>query len=211
MLVSDSSTQRGRGRPSASSNSQQRQRLLQAARELLAKADDGELALRQVALRAGVSPALAHYYFTNRHGLLTALIDAHIAPEIEVLIRTVEARAAQPVPALTILMQRLVALAANDNTLSRCLLLAAGRPLRERLRALLRDLLQGAQAAGALRADLTADYLAEALLGMCLFPLLDPRAGGNTNDHAAALMLQHVALLQDGIVRAQRPRQDSGS
>jgi AcrR family transcriptional regulator len=185
---------------------------LHVARELLPGKDGADLALRQVALRAGVTPALAHYYFVNRDGLLAALLDEHASPAIDTLINEVQLRGAQPVGALTCLVQKLTSLAASNDFLCRCLLLPAARPLRARLRALLCELLQRAQAAGQLRADLPADYLAESLLGLCLFPFLDAGAAGrNPADHAAALTLQHVALLQDGIVRAQRPRQDSGS
>jgi AcrR family transcriptional regulator len=202
---------RGRGRPRASRNLQ-RGRLLQAARQLLLATDGSELALRQVALRAGVTPALAHYYFVNRDGLLAALIDEGVAPAIDDLVNAVQLQAMQPVGALTLLVQRLTSLAACDGILCRCLLLPAGQPLRERLRALLRQLLQRAQAGKQLRDDLSADYLAETLLGLCLFPFLDAGTTGHSQgERAAALTLQHVALLQDGIVRTQRPRQLSVS
>jgi TetR/AcrR family transcriptional regulator len=175
----------------------QRDRLLQAAEQLL-ESDVGELTLRQVALRAGVTPPLAHYYFGNRDGLIAILLDERASPRLEELLSTAAARAAQPVAALTRLMQRLTLLVAQDRFVGRCLLLPAGEPLRNRVRAVLRQLLQGAQASGLLRADLSASYLADALLGLCLFPFLDAGAEANRGD-AAALTLQHVALLQEGI------------
>jgi TetR/AcrR family transcriptional regulator len=200
-----------RGRPPAARNLA-RNRLLQAAQELLTGPAGGELALRQVALGASVTPALAHYYFGNRDGLLTALIEERARPRIDDLASAVQVRATQPVPALTYLMQRLTSLAAGDTFLCRCLLLPAAQPLRARLRTLLRELLLRAQAEGQLRADLSPDYLGDALLGLCLFPFLDADAAqANPGERAAALTLQHVALLQDGIVRTQRPRQDAGS
>ncbi|MEO6080539.1 MAG: TetR/AcrR family transcriptional regulator [Steroidobacteraceae bacterium] len=199
------------GRPRAGLNVQRR-RLMQAARDLLMRPDGRDLALRQVALRAGVTPALAHYYFANRDGLLAALIEELAAPKIDDLLSAAQVRAAQPVAALTFLMQRLTSLAASDNFLCRCLLLPAAQPLRDRLRALLRDLLQSAQTAGLLRTDLSLGYLCDALLGLCLFPFLDAgAAANNAGERAAELTLQHVALLQDGIVHAHRPRHDAGS
>ncbi len=200
-----------RGRPPAARNLA-RNRLLQAAQELLVGPAGGELALRQAALGAGVTPALAHYYFGNRDGLLGALIEERASPRIDDLASAVQVRAAQPVAALTYLMQRLTSLAASDTFLCRCLLLPAAQPLRDRLRALLRELLLRAQSQGQLRADLSPDYLGDALLGLCLFPFLDADAAqANPGERAAALTLQHVALLQDGIVRPQRPRQEAGS
>jgi AcrR family transcriptional regulator len=189
-----------RGRPKGTGLAQ-RDHLLRAAEELL----DGtasDLNLRQVALRAGVTPPLAHYYFGSRDGLFTALLNERAGPRIEDLLAAATERAAHPVAALTRLMQRLSLTLANDRFVARCLLLPAGAPLRERVRAVLQELLQGAQAAGQLRADLPANYLADALLGLCLFPFLDSDPVHNGGERAAALTLQHVALLQDGI----RPR-----
>jgi AcrR family transcriptional regulator len=202
---------RSPGRPRAA-GLQQRNSLLQAARELIASGDGRQLALRQVALRAGVTPALASYYFANRDGMLVALLDEHLAPAIDTLVRDVQRQAARPVAALTCLVQKLTALAASDGFLCRALLLPTARPLRERLRAALRELLLDAQARGQLRADLPPEYLAESLLGLCLFPFLDAGAiDRKPAEHAAALTLQIVALLKNGIVRAQRPRHDAGS
>jgi TetR/AcrR family transcriptional regulator len=178
----------------------QRDRLLQAAEQLLT-GTESDLTLRQVALRAGVTPPLAHYYFGNRDGLIAILLDERARPRVEELLSATVERAAQPVAALTRLMQRLTLLLAHDRFVGRCLLLPAGEPLRTRIRAVLLQLLQDAQASGLLRADLSASYLADALLGLCLFPFLDPGSEATPID-AAVLTLQHVALLQQGI----RPR-----
>jgi TetR/AcrR family transcriptional regulator len=182
----------------------QRDRLLQVAEQLLA-GTVSDLTLRQVALRAGVTPPLAHYYFGNRDGLIAILLNERAGPRLEELLSIAATRAAQPVAALTRLMQRLTLLVANDRFVSRCLLLPAGEPLRSRIRTVLRQLLQGAQASGQLRADLSASYLADALLGLCLFPFLDAGSEDRRGD-AAALTLQHVALLQEGIRPRVRPR-----
>jgi TetR/AcrR family transcriptional regulator len=181
----------------------QRDRLLQAAEQLL-ESEVSDLTLRQVALRAGVTPPLAHYYFGNRDGLIAILLDERAGPRLDELLSIAAARAAQPVAALTRLMQRLTLLVANDRFMGRCLLLPPGEPLRNRIRAVMRELLQAAQASGQLRADLSASYLADALLGLCLFPYLDAGSDADRGD-AAALTLQHVALLQEGIRPRARP------
>jgi AcrR family transcriptional regulator len=204
MSIAQKGATRGRGRPRNARNLQ-RSLLLQAAGELLGGPQGGDLALRQVALRAGVTPALAHYYFANRDGLLAALIDEHATPKIDDLISAAQTRATQPVTALTWLMQHLTALTASNSLLCRCLLLPTAQPLRDRLRASLHDLLTRAQTAGLLRADLPPDYLADTLLGLCLFPFLDAGATtDNPGERAATLTLRHVALLQDGIVSRRR-------
>jgi len=211
MKTVTASQARQRGRPPGM-RSIQRSRLLQAAGELLAEPGGGDFSLRRVTQRAGVTAALANYYFVNRDGLLAALVQERAAPRIDDLISATRVRATQPVTALTFLLQRMTSLAATDALLRSCLLLPAGRPLRDRLRALTGELLQRAQAQGQLRADLPVDYLSDTLLGISLFPFLE--SAGNTDnaaERAAALTLHHIALLQDGIVRVHRPRQESGS
>jgi TetR/AcrR family transcriptional regulator len=203
-MITPAATSRPRGRPPAS-DAAQRHRLLQAAQELLTATELADLNLRQVALRAGVTPPLAHYYFKNRAGLLAALLEECAAPRIDALIAANHDQAVLPVATLTRLMQRLIQLAATDAFLCRCLLLPAAGSLRERLRTSLGDLLQQAQASGQLRADLPRDYLCNALLGLCLFPLMDSGATQDAARLAASLTLRHAALLQDGILpRAQR-------
>jgi TetR/AcrR family transcriptional regulator len=191
---------RNRGRPKGTTDIQ-RSRLLHAAEQLLPGAQD-EFSLRQVALRAEVTPPLAHYYFGNRDGLLRALVSERAAPRIEELLAAAGERSSRPVSALTSLMQRLTLLCARDAFLRACLLLPAGEPMRASLRIALTELLQGAQAAGQVRADLAASFVADTLLGLCLFPFVDSGNGNDMVERAAALTLHHVALLQDGL----RPR-----
>lgn len=201
------------GRP-VGAHANQRGRLLTAARSLIVDAGQLEPTLQATATLAHVTPALAHYYFGSREGLLRTLIEERVQPHIDDLLSAAQIRAGQPVAALTFLMQRTNSLLLAEPLLRRCLWLPAApaQALRNRLRTALRHLLVRAQAAGALRADLAPDYLTDALLGLVLFPFLDERGSGDgSSDRIAALALQHVALLQDGIVRAQRPRQDSGS
>jgi hypothetical protein len=99
------------------------------------------------------------------------------------------------------LLQRTSALLAADH-LMRCLWLPlpAASALRGKLRGCLRELLVRAQSTSTLRKDLAPDYLADALLGLVLFHFVDERPVAATGrDEVAALMLQHIALLRDGI------------
>jgi TetR/AcrR family transcriptional regulator len=199
-VVSQKKPFRIRGRPRGAVDDQ-RSRLLDAAEQLL-PGPLYEFSLRQVALRAGVTPPLAHYYFGNRDGLLRALVSERATLRIEGLLAAARERASRPVSALTSLMQRLILLCARDAFLRCCLLLPAGEPLRAGLRVAFHELLQGAQGTGQLRADLAASYVADTLLGLCLFPFLDASSGDGADERATTLALQHVALLQDGL----RPR-----
>jgi AcrR family transcriptional regulator len=187
--------------------------MLACAAELLLAPGAGELTLQQVARAAAVTPALAHYYFGNREGLWAALIAERVAPHVEDLLHAARIRAGQPVAALTFLMQRTTSLLATEPLLRHCLWLscAPAQALRDQLRATLADLLTRAQRSGVLRADLPVPYLCDSLLGLVLFPFFDAARDDGGGERVAALTLQHVALLQDGIVRAQRPRQASSS
>jgi len=188
----------------------QRSRLLVVAHELLSSGTHQELTLRLVAQRAGVTPALAHYYFGNHEGLVSALLEERIAPRIEDLVTAARARAGQPQLALTFLIQRVCALLATEPVVRRCLWMPqpAAVRMRDQMRTCLRELLARAQNMEALRADLPPEYLADSLLGLVLFPFLDADpAADSSGERAAQLTLQHVALLRDGIMRIHKPRQ----
>jgi TetR/AcrR family transcriptional regulator len=211
MVIEHSRQRRSRGRPPGSRRGQ-RSRLLGVAHELLGGGAPQDLTLRQVALSAGVTPALAHYYFNNHDGLISALLDERVAPRIEDLVAAARARAGQPQLALTFLIQRTCALLASDPLLRRCLWMPqpAALRLRSQMRTCLQELLARAQKMEALRADLSPEYLADSLLGLVLFPFLDADAAADSSgERAAQLTLQHVTLLRDGIVRVHKPRQVS--
>jgi AcrR family transcriptional regulator len=183
-----------------------------AAHELFGATPPRDPTLRDIAQKAGVTPALAHYYFGNHDGLVAALIEERAAPRIEDLVAAARARAGQPQLALTFLMQRTCALLAADPLVRRCLWMPqpAALRLRDQMRTCLRELLVRAQNMEALRADLAPEYLADCLLGLVLFPFLDVPADADPGgERAAQLTLQHVALLRDGIVRTHKPRQAS--
>jgi AcrR family transcriptional regulator len=188
--------------------------LLTAAQELLATSGAAEPSLQQIARQAGVTAALAHYYFGSRDGLIDALLTERVTPRIDDLVAATRIRAGQPQLALTFLMQRTCSLLANDPLLRRCLWLPqpAALKLRNQLRACLRELLVRAQNIKAVRADLSPDYLTDCLLGLVLFPFLDETPQADTGgERVAQLTLQHVALLRDGIVNAHKPRQESSA
>jgi AcrR family transcriptional regulator len=185
----------------------QRGRLLAAVGALLSAHPPQTPTLRQVAQKASVTPALAHYYFGSLDGLVEALLAERISPHVDDLVAAARVRAGQPQLALTFLMQRTCSLLASDPLVRRCiwLPLPAALKLRNELRTCLRELLVRAQNMQVLRADLSPDYLTDSLLGLTLFPFFDDMpqtdAGG---ERVTQLTLQHVALLRDGIVHASK-------
>ncbi len=202
--ITPSGTRR-RGRPPGERNLQ-RSRLLAAAGNLIGSRPLQTLNLRQIAQKAGVTPALAHYYFGSLEGLVEALLIERVSPHVDGLVAAARARAAQPQLALTLLMQRTCSLLASDPLVRRCLWLPlpAALKLRNQLRTCLREQLVRAQDMQALRTDLSPDYLTDSLLGLTLFPFLDDTQESHSGgERVTQLTLQHVALLRDGIVRVQ--------
>lgn len=66
---------RGPGRPRGRSATATRDRILEAARHVLAERGYPVASIREIAGRAGVNPSLVHYYFGSKRGLHTALIE----------------------------------------------------------------------------------------------------------------------------------------
>lgn len=72
------------GRPRAV-DTNQRERLLDAAVACFASDGVAATSLRSIAQRAGVTPALVHYYFGSKEQLLDAFIAERIAPVVHAL------------------------------------------------------------------------------------------------------------------------------
>lgn len=133
--------------------------ILAAARAAL-EADGPDVALEEVARRAGVAPSTLYRRFAGRDELVAAVLDAYVAESVEPLL----ARAAavdDPWAALAGVLEGLV----DGVTRHRGLLAAAKAvgaftpELAARTLAPLGDLLRRGQAAGAVRADLEPEDL----------------------------------------------------
>ncbi|MFC4528064.1 TetR/AcrR family transcriptional regulator [Dyella halodurans] len=98
------------GRPAKQAASKdQRERLLDIALELFARQGVADTTLSAIARKAGMTPAMAHYYFKTREQLFDVLIDERIMPartDIEAIFKE---HAADPMRALTLFVERLVA------------------------------------------------------------------------------------------------------
>ncbi|TQV70996.1 TetR/AcrR family transcriptional regulator [Aliikangiella marina] len=65
-----------RGRPvDPDKQAEQKQRLLESARELLSEKSYRSITIRELGDRAGVNSAMVRYYFENKEGLFVALLD----------------------------------------------------------------------------------------------------------------------------------------
>ncbi len=81
------------GRPVANPNRDARQLLLTAATELCAEHGVAATSFATIAKRAGLTPAMVHYYFHSRDQLLDAIVDERLGPFIEHVWDPVEAGA----------------------------------------------------------------------------------------------------------------------
>ncbi len=65
-------------------------RILDAAERLFAERGIESVSVRSILAAAGVNVALAHYHFGSREGLITALLEARVAPLMAELARGIE-------------------------------------------------------------------------------------------------------------------------
>ncbi len=79
------------GRPPRPDSAAMRERLLDTATALFAEQGVAATTIAHIAARAGVTPAMVHYYFRNRGQLIDAVVDERLAPVI--------AHVWEPVPA----------------------------------------------------------------------------------------------------------------
>jgi len=66
---------RGPGRPVGTDSSRTREHLLEVARNVLSSKGFPKTTIREIADQANVNPALLHYYFGNKSGLHTAVVE----------------------------------------------------------------------------------------------------------------------------------------
>lgn len=73
---------RSPGRPAARGEGQTRELLVTAATELFAEHGAAATSFALIAQRAGLTPAVVHYYFRDRDTLLDAVVEERLAPLI---------------------------------------------------------------------------------------------------------------------------------
>jgi AcrR family transcriptional regulator len=91
----DRMTKRSRSAPSAGKASapaeRTRTRILEAAERLFSERGIETVSVRSILAATGVNPALAHYHFGSREGLIAELLRMRVAPLVEELVRAIDA------------------------------------------------------------------------------------------------------------------------
>lgn len=200
------------GRPRDETN--QRERLLDAA--VACFADDGVAAtsLRSIALKAGVTPALVNYYFGSKEQLLEAFIAERVTPVVGVLRDNLLAAGSDPRELLAAFVGGVhdavarfpwwpalwVREVLNDKGALREVLHNIIAP---QVTQVLARALVDAQRRGAISADLDPRLLVVSLVGLTMFPLAaEPiwRRIFPAGDIDRAALLRHtLALLDHGL------------
>jgi len=169
------------GRPSAQASADQRARLFDAALALFAEQGIAATPLRAIARRAGVTPALLHYYFASKESLVETILAERVAP----FVATSAAPLLEPGPSPRATLRRFVEqhmrnIAANP-WMPRLMLrevLSEGGLLREHVQAHFAAILApkvfalivSAQRRGEIRDDLNPMLIGLSLISLAVFP-----------------------------------------
>jgi TetR/AcrR family transcriptional regulator len=169
------------GRPTQSADADMRTQVLDAAIAVFSERGVIATPLRAIAMQAGVTPALLHYYFGSKDSMIEALLDERIAPFIAVSTAPLQAPTKSPCAALLTFLERHMRNIAAHPWLPRLMVrevLSDGGVLRERIvkqfsgaiaKGLIK-LIEQAQALGEIRADLDPRLLSLSLVSLAVFP-----------------------------------------
>lgn len=204
---------RSPGRPTES-DTDLRERLLDAALACFAAGSIGATSLSAIAKRAGVTPALVNYYFGDKPRLVQAVVEERLLPVIAELQGALAAPADDPGALLRGFVAGIHAVVARHPWLPVIWvreILTEGGALRELMLSqvapviprMLAARLAQAQQAGKLNPGLDPRLLVVSLIGLTLFPLAAESLWRRIFDagdiDASALQSHTLALLQGGL------------
>lgn len=208
---------RGRrpGRP-AGGERDHRDALIDAARDQFATQGYSASSLRSIARAAKVTPALSHYYFTDKAGLLEAVLSDRMEPLVRGMGAAVSAAGPDPASALRAFVHAYTRTAAENPWLPQLIIrevLSTGGVLRDvfpkrfagAFAGMLRGLVEAGQARGDIRGDLDKSEIVMSLISLCIFPflaapLVNDALGIDTSPaRADALASHHLTVLLSGI------------
>lgn len=210
---------RSPGRPVAGTPDQ-RNALLDAAKNAFARSGYAGASLRMIATDAQVTPALAAYYFKDKTGLLAAVIDERVAPLVQALFAAVVAAGDDPLTQLQSFVRNYSATAARNPWLPQLIVrevLTEQGVLRQEfaqrfgfgLASRLREIVERAQRAGQIRALLASPAVVMSLISLCIFPFIaTPLVSGVLGirvdeAHVATLADHHWTLFLHGVEEAK--------
>ena len=198
------------GRPRARETNQ-RERLLDAAVQCFTARGIAATSLRAIAVEAGVTPALVHYYFGSKERLLEAFTDERLMPFVASLGKSLQTAGEDPRALVTAFVRGLHAAVAHRPWLPGLWLreiVGEGGALRELLLEQISPQVPRVLAArfadlqkrGAINRELDPRLLVVSLIGLTLFPLAaEPvwRRMFEADDIDSAALERHTLALLD--------------
>ena len=178
--MSTANRRRKVGRPGEEDRREVRTKLGVAARELFGSRGFAGVSVREVAERAGVTPAMVNYYFRGKHGLFRAVLEDILEEALAGMEEAGEAIAG-PGGIRTYLARHAAVLAANPwvaPLIYREVVLSTDFPSEfvarfpGRLFGLLRGAVIAAQGRGELDRELEPDFLVLSIVASSVFPFL---------------------------------------
>ncbi|MGC3962906.1 MAG: TetR/AcrR family transcriptional regulator [Rhodocyclaceae bacterium] len=210
------------GRPIASDGAAARERLLDATLSLIADQGVAATSIAQIAERAGVTPAMVHYYFKNRELLFDALVAERLATAIARVWSPVDLDT-DPFEAVEGLVRRIAETARAVPQIPSLWLrevISDGGQLRQRVlrhlptdkMQLLSELIAQGQREGRINPRLDTRYMFMSVVGLIMMPL----AVSNVFTHITgqsididALAEHAVSLLRNGMDTPRSPSRRS--
>jgi AcrR family transcriptional regulator len=200
---------RTRGRPPVGAEDDVRTALLDAANKLFLKHGFERVTARQIAVAAGTTAAMIHYYFGNKVGLFRSMLERAVGPVRELISGSLTQAGAGVDPAVLIRMH-MQTVAANPwiaTLIVNEVLAEKGRfratfirDIAGRQAPLVMELLQRGRASGKVRKDLDVRFAALSLMSLCMFPFLaravaGPVLGLKYDDEEIERLIAHTAKL----------------
>ena len=207
---------RAPGRPAADSPDL-RLRLLDAALICFTRAGIGATSLRSIALEAGVTPAMLHYYFGDKAQLQQAVVDERLMPAFTRMRETLAQTQGNVAALIGAFVRGIEALVIEHPWLPSLWvreMLCEGGALREllvqqvapQLPQVLARRFAAAQKQGQLNAGLDPRLLVVSLIGLTMFPAAGApiwRRIFDASDIDAAALRRHTLALLDGGIGAR--------
>ena len=180
--MSQQANPRGPGRPRADTQPNTRQSLIDAARELFSARDFEAVSTKRIADAAGVNPAMIHYHFKDKSGLLEAAFREAIEPIVERLA-ALSSSADDDETAIAQLFEIYMTTLAANPWLPKMILRHvfpegarlqsfAARKIGARVAPAIAQLIANGQRQGHLRADLDPRLTTISIVSLALFPFL---------------------------------------
>lgn len=205
------------GRPDSQADTNVREALLNAARELFLERGFERTTARQIAQAARTTPAMIHYYFGDKAGLFEAMLDQTIAPLRALLVEGVGAGPLDPTTMLAMQMRVIAANAWIPAVVVNEVLAQPGRlrpmfvrDVAGRHMPLLVKLFEQGKRAGRVRSDLDPKLAALSFISLCVFPfvaraVVEPVFGIRVDEQIDAIVKHTETLLMRGIAASEQP------